>query len=84
MFNLRVAVVFCCLSALLCIASPAAMGQGAATTGTVAGLITDSSGGAIVGATITLTDRATNIALTTNSNQAGRYVFVNVTPGVTT
>lgn len=59
-----------------------AMGQAAATTGTVTGLVTDSSKGAVVGATITLTDKGTNIPLTTTSNDAGRYVFVNVTPGI--
>jgi hypothetical protein len=36
----------------------------------------------MVGATITLTDKATNSARTATSNEAGRYAFSDVTPGV--
>jgi hypothetical protein len=48
----------------------------------VSGLITDSSGGSVVGATITLLDKATNSPRTTSSNESGRYNFANVAPGV--
>src|SRR4029077_2955076 len=50
----------------------AVMGQ-AANAGSVAGLVTDTSGGAVVGATIALTDKATGTPRTTASNEAGRY-----------
>lgn len=52
-----------------------------AATGTVSGQITDQQNAAIPGAAVKLTDTATNAALTTQSNDAGRYTFVNVPPG---
>src|SRR5580693_6239685 len=58
----------------------AAKGQ-AANAGSVAGLVTDSSGGAVGGATITFVDKATNTPRATESNEAGRYLFANVPPG---
>src|SRR5690348_14262750 len=64
----------------LCFAS-GAIGQGAATTGTVTGTITDSQGAAVADAQVSLTDTSTNLPLTTNTSEAGRYVFVNVQPG---
>jgi Carboxypeptidase regulatory-like domain len=76
----RVAFSLCCLMASLLTCSGAALGQ-ATSTGTVTGLVTDSTGGAVVGTTITLTDKATNTPRTTQSNEAGRYVFVNIDPG---
>ncbi|HYL65141.1 MAG TPA: carboxypeptidase-like regulatory domain-containing protein [Candidatus Methylomirabilis sp.] len=51
------------------------------STGSVAGLVTDPSGGIVVGATITLTDKTTNASRTTVSNDAGRYFFSDVPPG---
>ena len=74
------AVALCCLFVL----TPSALYSQSSSAGTVAGLVTDSSGGAVVGATIILTDKATSIPLTTNSNEAGRYVFANATPGTYT
>jgi len=68
-------VALCCLFAL---SSSALYSQ---TAGTVVGLVTDSSGGAVAGATITLTDKATSTPRTTTSNEAGRYIFANVNPG---
>jgi Carboxypeptidase regulatory-like domain len=53
----------------------------AASAGTVSGLVTDPTGSAVVGAAITLTDKATGTPHATVTNEAGRYVFVNVTPG---
>lgn len=49
--------------------------------GTVAGLVTDASGGTVEGAAITLTDKSTSTARTTTSNEAGRYLLANVPPG---
>jgi len=51
------------------------------TAGTVNGLVTDSSGAAVSGATVTLTDKATDSQRTTTTNEAGRYVFVEVPSG---
>lgn len=52
-----------------------------AGTGQVVGTVMDASGAAIVGAEVTITDTTTNEARTTTSNDAGRYVFTNITPG---
>lgn len=81
MFTKRVALGLCCLAAFMfSVLSPSVAGQ-STSSGTVTGLVSDASGGAIVGATITLTDKATNTPRTTQSNEAGRYVFVNIDPG---
>lgn len=79
MFNKRVVVV---AVALVCLFAVIPTGMYAQTAGTVDGLVTDTTGAAVGGATITLTDKATGTPLITTSNEAGRYVFVNVTPGV--
>jgi len=51
-------------------------------SGTIAGTVTDQSGAVVPNVTATLTDTATNISRTTVTNDAGRYVFVNVVPGM--
>src|ERR1051325_5438358 len=65
----------------LCFAS-GTHAQGAATTGTVTGTIMDPQGAAVADAQISLTDTSTNLPLTTNTSDAGRYVFANVPPGI--
>jgi len=52
------------------------------SSGVVAGTVTDPSGAVVNSATVTLTDVATNISRTATTNNAGHYVFVNVTPGM--
>jgi hypothetical protein len=52
------------------------------STGTIAGTITDQSGAVVPGATVTVTDTATNSARNTTTNKDGRYVFVDVNPGI--
>ena len=66
--------------AVLLLCTVFAWGQ-ATNTGTVIGIISDPSGAVVPGVTITLTDVNTKAALTTTTNDAGRYVFVNVPPG---
>ncbi len=53
-----------------------------ASTGTVSGQVTDRQDAVIVGAKATLTDTSTNNVQSTSTNEAGRYVFLNVPPGV--
>jgi hypothetical protein len=50
--------------------------------GTLLGNVTDESGAAIPGATITATEVRTNISRTAVSNQAGSYTFNNTPPGI--
>ena len=49
-------------------------------TGTVSGTVTDQSNAVVNGATVTLTDTATKTSRSANTNEAGRYIFVDVTP----
>jgi Carboxypeptidase regulatory-like domain len=51
------------------------------STGIVTGTVTDQSGAVVSGATVTLTDTATNTPRTVTTNSAGHYVFVNTAPG---
>src|ERR1700736_5463197 len=73
-------------AALLCVFAlcPASLHAQSASTGIVAGQVTDPSDSAIVGATVTLTDKSTNLARTVLTNDVGRYIFVDVAPGVYT
>ena len=50
-------------------------------TGTISGLVTDTTGAVVTGATVTITDPSTGAVRATTTNEAGRYIFVNVTPG---
>jgi len=68
------------LLVVLCVGTLPMWAQSTAT-GTVAGTVTDPSGAVVSGATVTLTDVATNTSRSTTTNDAGRYIFVNVPPG---
>lgn len=59
--------------ACLLVTSSLAFGQG--TTSRVAGLVRDSNGGLVAGATVTLTNEATSISFTTETNESGSYAF---------
>ncbi len=70
------------LVAVLVVLSPAKILGQTAGTGVVVGTVTDPSGAAIVGATVTLTDTSTNAMRSATTNEAGRYNFPNVPPGM--
>jgi hypothetical protein len=53
----------------------------AQTFGDITGTVTDPSGAAIGGATVTATNVATNATRTTSSNDAGVYAFPSLPPG---
>ena len=78
LFSLVVIIVL--LSAFLATFPTPSYSQ-AANAGSVAGLITDPSGAAVIDATVTLRDKDTNTPRATTSNDAGRYLFANVPPG---
>src|ERR1700674_3413295 len=79
MLSKRVVLLVVALSCLFALTPSALFSQ---STGTVNGLVTDPSAAAVAGATVTLTDTATGAARTAVTNEAGRYVFVSVLPGV--
>src|SRR5262245_29153036 len=61
--------------------APAMRGQ-STSTGTVSGQVTDPQNAAVSGAGVTLRDVTTNAEQKTVTNEAGRYTFVNVSPGL--
>lgn len=69
------------MTALLVIAA-AAPAAAQAIRGSVVGTITDTSGGAIPGATVTITEVRTSIQATTVTNQSGFYTFPNLRDGL--
>jgi hypothetical protein len=69
-----------CLGVFLSLGAPPAWSQSSAS-GTVAGQVTDQQGAAMPGVDIKLTDPSTNIAHTTKTNEAGRFIIANVSPG---
>jgi Carboxypeptidase regulatory-like domain len=65
-----------CLFAL----APSALFSQNVSTGSVSGTISDPSGAVVVGATITLIDKATGNHVTATTNQDGRYILSNLQP----
>ncbi|MCA1615379.1 MAG: TonB-dependent receptor [Acidobacteria bacterium] len=70
-------VLFC--ACLLLSAIAPAFGQG--TTSRVTGTVLDASGAAVEGATVTLTNDATNVSLKTETTSTGTYTFDSVQVG---
>src|SRR6266536_685894 len=70
-----------CVGMLLGLSALTAGAQ-SASSGSVSGLVTDSQGGSVAGADVTLLDTATRSAQTTETNEAGRYHFPVVAPGL--
>src|SRR5580704_1944184 len=69
------------LSLCICALLPSALLSQSASTGTVAGTVTDPSGAAIAAATVTLTDKATNNPRVASTNENGRFILVDVPAG---
>src|SRR5262249_12185611 len=70
--------VLSCLVVLLLATN--SFGQ-SSSTGTVIGVVTDPSGAAVSGATVTLVDPSTSVSRSTTANDDGQYTFANVPPG---
>src|SRR3990172_4383121 len=65
---------------LMCLLALAVWGQ--APTGEITGTVTDASGAAVPGATLTLTHPATNTQREVSSNEAGVYSLPALPPGL--
>jgi Carboxypeptidase regulatory-like domain len=78
-FPVLVTLLLCSAAVLYMASAPYACAQ-ATNTGTVAGTVTDPSAAVVGGATVTLTDNATNVVRTASTNSAGRYTFVDLPP----
>ena len=83
MSNKRVIGKTIALSCLMLLATffatTALIGQG--LFGTISGIITDSTGAVISGATVTITNTQTNVSVTLKTNGAGVYNAANLNPG---
>src|SRR5437588_1487858 len=60
----------------------AALPSFAQTFGQITGIVTDTTGGVLVGATVTVTNTQTGATAAQQANNAGLYVFPNLLPGV--
>ena len=67
------------VAAILCVTS--LTWAQSTNTGTIAGTVTDPSNAVVNGASVTLTDAATRSSRSATTNDAGRYIFVDVAPG---
>ncbi len=65
--------------AMLCVLAAAGKAQ---TSGEITGLVTDSSGAAVSGANVTVTNKATGAARLNTINSEGLYTFPSLPPGV--
>ena len=68
-------------STVLWVGSAPSMWAQSTNTGTIAGTVTDATNAVVNSATVTLTDTATKNARSATTNEAGRYIFVDVAPG---
>src|SRR5689334_4971836 len=66
---------------LLCFALFLSLPAHSQTLGRISGIVTDSSGGAISGATVTVTDVARSIPRNVTTDNSGAYVAPNLIPG---
>src|SRR3974390_3248136 len=66
------------------LAACAPLGQAQSTGGRIRGTVTDPSGGAVAGATVTLVNTATNITREATTNATGEYLFLEVPVGAYT
>jgi len=71
------------LALLLCLSTTPAWSQ-ATSNASVAGIVTDEQGAAIVGAEVKIEESATSSQQATVTNDQGRYVFAIVPPGTYT
>ena len=67
--------------AVFALAAFSAAASAQTATGGINGTVADPNGAAVPGATVTLTNRATNIEMRVTSGESGYYTFVNVSPG---
>ncbi|MGH9887231.1 MAG: carboxypeptidase-like regulatory domain-containing protein, partial [bacterium] len=61
---------------------PPSVARAQAVKGTLLGTVVDSQGAAVAGATVTATEKATNITRSGQTNSSGHYIFSNLKDGV--
>lgn len=75
----RITTVLAGLLSILAYFSPKMLAQG--LFGTISGVVTDSSGAVVPGATVRVTNFNTNVVVTLTTNSAGVYVATSLNPG---
>ena len=79
------ASLFACLllcSTVLWLSSARSAWAQSTSSGTVVGSVTDQSNAVVNGATVTITDTSIKTSRSVTTNDAGRYIFVDVPPGL--
>jgi hypothetical protein len=79
--KMRMRSIFLMLSSMAMLSVLAATGK-AQTSGEITGLITDSSGAAVVGANVTVINKATSATRKITTNSEGLYTFPSLLPGI--
>ena len=79
--SLRLTAFLIVIAACGVLGSSVALGQSQANAADVQGYVRDAQGAAVVGATVTARNPATNTTKTTTSNDEGYYQIVNLAPG---
>jgi hypothetical protein len=79
-------ILFCSIRALLCAVFAAcvvsnAFGQAAATNGSITGVVTDNSSAVVPGATVSVSNPATNFSRQAVSDSGGEFAIRDVPPG---
>ena len=72
---------FWTLAAALGLSNPALFGQASGGTGSIAGLVTDTTGAVLPGVELTVRNVGTNVTRSVVSNEVGRYEVVALQPG---
>ena len=81
-FRPRLASIFLGLLIVLTAITPA--WSQATSSATISGQVVDEQNAAVVGAEVQVMDPSTGTTLTTTTNDSGRYVVVNLNPGMYT
>ncbi|HSE36461.1 MAG TPA: carboxypeptidase-like regulatory domain-containing protein, partial [Blastocatellia bacterium] len=66
----------------LCSAAVPAMGQSQASTGQITGIVIDSQGAAVAGATVSAKNQQTGLQQRATSSDEGLYAIVLLPPGI--
>jgi hypothetical protein len=77
--RVRFVLLMLCSVALVCVLTVTGKAQ---TSGEITGLVTDSSGAAVVGANVTVTNKATGAMRKITTNGEGLYTFPSLLPGI--
>jgi hypothetical protein len=79
--EMRTIILSLVMLSLGCVFSAAAWGQNAISNGSISGIVTDSSGGVVTGASVTVKNEETGVTLNGKTNGSGFYNFASLRVG---